>query len=496
MQTEIISVAEHFLNLHEIKSNAVWADPHSSKASEKSKEISDLMKQCGWQEGWPYCYDGNVQILTEIGWINFKDLTEEHGRVAQVSDDHEISFCYPLDYIHKKHTGKIADIETQSVNIITDDGHKFYGKWNQSNYQLRRIDSIGDSLSIPNCTRNSQQNEWSDEQIKFIAAFIADGTIKHNRPNQIHFGVSKERKIESLSNFDFHRKVRQSFIKENSSLAQTIFTFWAPDYFDKVFTNYKEISWKWALSLSKEQCRLFIDTYTFYDGYTRGASSNVITTARKQNADILAAMSTFAGRKTKYRETKSTSGYSKGNTMYEIRFSNDKHRYLKGKSVKFRHVKDYDLYCVTVPKGKILIRDFDGNIFGCGNCSAFTEAVWRTAYKNAGASQELLKRIDKLLCPHVMTTVGNIGNLITKIPTPGSIFFLQKGSSSSGHAGIVYRTDAKLIYTIEGNTSPTAGSAEADREGDGIYRKTRKLSFVRNPKGLWLRGFLNPLELC
>jgi hypothetical protein len=40
------------------------------------------------------------------------------------------------------------------------------------------------------------------------------------------------------------------------------------------------------------------------------------------------------------------------------------------------------------------------------------------------------------------------------------------------HIGILERVEGSTLHTIEGNTNP-AGS----REGDGVYRKTRALSF-------------------
>lgn len=494
ISSEIIKVGSHFVNLFETKDNAEWrfiVDP--SKGKEESDLLKSEMIKSGWQAGWPYCYDGNVEILTESGWVKFKDLTSDHGKVAQVSDDLKISFCEPLSYINKKHSGKIADIKTRSVNIITDDGHNFFGRWNQSEYQLRRIDSIGDSLSIPNCKIDNKINKWTDEQIMFIAAFIADGTIKHDRPNQIHFGVSKERKILSLSNFNYHRKVQQTYVKENSILPQTIFTFWTPEYFSEVFTGYKEISIEWVMSLTQKQCKLFIETYTFYDGFIRG-NSNTISTVRKQNAELLSIISLFSGYKTKYRQLQSTGGYSKGTQMYEIRFSNTKHRSLKGKQVNYTDVSDYDLYCVEVPHGKIIIKDFDGNIFVCGNCMAFSETIWRMAYKNLDAPVDIINDFSKKLNPSVMSSYNNFKGSISKEPVPGSIFFMQKGTTANGHAGIVVGCDGKSLATLEANTSPgKAISAEADRNGDGVYKKIRSLDFTKT-SGLHLLGFLHPIE--
>jgi hypothetical protein len=71
---------------------------------------------------------------------------------------------------------------------------------------------------------------------------------------------------------------------------------------------------------------------------------------------------------------------------------------------------------------------------------------------------------------------------------------MQKGTTATGHAGIVVGCDGKSLATLEANTSPgKAISAEADRNGDGVYKKIRTLDFTKS-SGLHLLGFLHPIE--
>jgi hypothetical protein len=136
-----------------------------------------------------------------------------------------------------------------------------------------------------------------------------------------------------------------------------------------------------------------------------------------------------------------------------------------------------------------------GHTDGAPYCAAFVEAIWRLAYAEAGARATTIARLTSLLCPSVMTSFMNWKRegLITQTPVKGAIFFMQKGESWTGHAGIVRAVKDGYIETIEGNTSPMAGTPEADRNGDGIYAKQRRLQFTMNTSGLWLRGFLNPI---
>ncbi|WAK01845.1 CHAP domain-containing protein [Methylobacter sp. YRD-M1] len=104
---------------------------------------------------------------------------------------------------------------------------------------------------------------------------------------------------------------------------------------------------------------------------------------------------------------------------------------------------------------------------------------------------DTLWEVKTKLCPHVLTSYNNLKPQISKAPQVGSVFFMQKGKSASGHAGIVLEAHKDHIVTIEGNTSPAPGSAEKDRNGDGIYRKKRALKFDKTD-GLHLLGFYSP----
>ena len=129
---------------------------------------------------------------------------------------------------------------------------------------------------------------------------------------------------------------------------------------------------------------------------------------------------------------------------------------------------------------------------GWAYCAAFCEAVWRTAYTDLQAPTPIIQEIAAKLTPSVMQSFHHWGSRVTRVPLPGSVFFMQLGATGNGHAGIVVKATETRFATIEGNTSPDPNDAEADREGDGVFKRTRSLDFTQR-SGLWLRGFLNPI---
>lgn len=71
-------------------------------------------------------------------------------------------------------------------------------------------------------------------------------------------------------------------------------------------------------------------------------------------------------------------------------------------------------------------------------------------------------------------------------PRPGDLILWRFGQSIHGHTGLIVGQDSLRYHTIEGNTSDSVG---IDREGDGVYPKSRakggSASFVE-------MGFLRP----
>jgi hypothetical protein len=71
---------------------------------------------------------------------------------------------------------------------------------------------------------------------------------------------------------------------------------------------------------------------------------------------------------------------------------------------------------------------------------------------------------------------------------------LALNRSGAGHCGIVTKVRGGFIHTIEANTSfQHLNDGTADREGDGIYEKSRNHAKLKIAKsGLRLLGFLRP----
>ncbi len=63
-------------------------------------------------------------------------------------------------------------------------------------------------------------------------------------------------------------------------------------------------------------------------------------------------------------------------------------------------------------------------------------------------------------------------------PKAGDIFIMDFGKGK-GHTGIVTEVKGNKIYTIEGNTGADPTTAASDRDGDGVYQRSRLISKIK-----------------
>jgi hypothetical protein len=129
-------------------------------------------------------------------------------------------------------------------------------------------------------------------------------------------------------------------------------------------------------------------------------------------------------------------------------------------------------------------------------CVFAAQEIWEKAY--AATDSKVISQIRQYFTPSAVSTLKSFKNnehgfIVSKEPGIGSIAIWQRYINGKadwrGHAAVVIGHDLLSITTVDGNSNH-AGS----REGDGIFKKTRELSFDIPEKGtrLVLIGFIHP----
>jgi len=101
-------------------------------------------------------------------------------------------------------------------------------------------------------------------------------------------------------------------------------------------------------------------------------------------------------------------------------------------------------------------------------CMAFVYWCFNEAAKQKGILNPLVKSGGVLNCWNKADAMYKVTN-----PQPGDIFIMDFGKGL-GHTGIIEKTDANFIYTIDGNTNDSGS-----REGIEVCRKQRPKSKIK-----------------
>jgi hypothetical protein len=97
------------------------AEPQDRKMQESG--VNGLLKWV-FGKGSPKCHDDKTEILTENGWVNFKDYKNKSVKVATVNPmTMEIEYQSPTDIIHEPYKGEMIEISNKEIDMCVTHNH-------------------------------------------------------------------------------------------------------------------------------------------------------------------------------------------------------------------------------------------------------------------------------------------------------------------------------------------------------------------------------------
>ena len=131
---------------------------------------------------------------------------------------------------------------------------------------------------------------------------------------------------------------------------------------------------------------------------------------------------------------------------------------------------------------------------GWAYCAAYAEGVVVAALRALGFPEPKVKRWQKVMTPHCVTSAGNFRarKMLGEKPAIGAVWLARHGTSSNGHAGIVTASTGRSMSTIEANTSLDPTTPAKEREGDWITTRIRSVNGTGKLKTM---GFVTPETL-
>lgn len=333
------------------------------------------------------CYDDETEVLTDKGFLPFETVIKDKSiKVAQVTDEDEIEFVKPLDYMKFipednelllfKDTKNINLLVTKNHNMVFKrDGRKMVNgvktRYLKPEYKtaeaefapLHRDIHYAHGSLLPSKGRDSGLTDLE----RLYIAIQADGTLvrtSKEEQNAIRFRFIKKRKSdrveELLNNLEIKYSISQYTETDNSYNIYFNLGYKAPKLLEE-WVTLEDKSLEWAED--------FIDEVSFWDGSIRNEeySSFSYSSTIKSNVDIIQAIASMCGYKS-YMVKDLRENEPNKSTIYKIDVA-PRSRYFGVEKLKTVPT-EYNgyVYCVEVPSHKLIVRR-GGRTLVCGNSS-------------------------------------------------------------------------------------------------------------------------------
>ena len=329
-----------------------------------------------------HCYTGNTELLTENGWIKFRDYNGE--KVATVNRDCSFKgFEQPKRIINYSYRGTFYYYP--SLGIEVTDGHNMFGIFRESKNDFYN----NNSYSLFKCNGNYKDNNGREKTLgermfktprhclrlkslnpygELIGFWLGDGCYSPNTRNKLVFHLKKKRKIEYLKQlceelgYIFEKRKSNYYTVTNDNIGSS---------FNSLFyNNGKRISLQYFPSV--DIAYSIIEGLINSDG-SIGVNTKTVTFSNtsKSIIDWLLIYAPICGYSISDRGVSHLS--SSSNPVYKILLLDTDYTINNDSRNKDSKViitnKTEEVYCVTVSTGLIIVRGTNGVTTICGNCA-------------------------------------------------------------------------------------------------------------------------------
>lgn len=339
------------------------------------------------RDGWKImeCFSGDTEVLTEKGWQRLDNL-DKSFKVAQYDmDSREVTFDNPIQYIHHKDKETFC-YEDRNTSLCATANHNMLTTWGKG-YKVTKHKFKDVRFSRGNAFINAgfYNNGVSDEfKTRYIAMFTADGSKSKEGYVTFSFSkIEKAKRCEFILNTLGIKFSLNKYIRQNGVLNYSLYV---GKHSNHLLKGYVDRDKKLTINCVHElDLEAFLDEIQYWDAtYTRAKDNKSIrfVTCVKETAEIVQMMCVLRGKKTTIRtyNPKVKASNDKHSLVYYLNYkinNNDPHTFMGNKVVDFTKPIIQDAYCVTMPKGTIMIRH-NGKVSIQGNCD-YSQAELRVA---------------------------------------------------------------------------------------------------------------------
>lgn len=343
---------------------------------DSAKPFVDRMIKSG------HCYTGDTEVLTENGWIKFKDYSGE--KVAAINKDCSFKgFETPSRIVNYSYKGNFYYYP--SLGIEVTDGHNMFGVFRESKndfyknneYSLFKCNeyykdnngrekTLGERMfkTPRHCIKNKALNPYGE----LIGFWLGDGCYSPETKHKLVFHLKKQRKIEYLQQlceelgYTFEKRKSNYYTVTNDNIGSSFSSLF--------YNNGKRISLQYFPSV--DIAYSIINGLINSDG-SLGINTKTITFSNtsKSIIDWLLMYAPICGYSVSNRGISHSTTIS--SPVYKILLLdtdytlNNDPRNRDSKVIITNKVEE--VYCVTVSTGLIMVRGTNGITTLCGNCA-------------------------------------------------------------------------------------------------------------------------------
>lgn len=325
------------------------------------------------------CYDNKTEVLTNRGWILFKDLKRD-DLIAQCDPtDKTITFVKPLAYINKHYSGLVHNYKNgRGTDFCVTENHELLIKHPQKDvYEIKTSSSGKWSKNYKSISAGYSagfEDTLSDFE-RLLIAIQADGSLFGECPTgkgrlDFSINIKKDKKINRLEGI-FNR-LGLAYKKSERKNGFKTYNSKLPNAFDP--STVKGFDWVEPHNWNSNKCEQFIEELSHWDSNIRNENISYYST-NESAADKVQQVAILCGKsasksinRTAEQSLKNLNPDGKkrqsAKTCYLVSIAN-----WDEKVLPLREEYQYDgkVYCVTMPMGTVVTRR-NGRVAIQGNC--------------------------------------------------------------------------------------------------------------------------------
>ena len=434
----------------------------------------------------PNCFPGEVEVLTELGWIRWDRLYERPDRYAirlaqWDAGSLEITFAVPNCYVMHENAECIHIHSRQQIDIVCTPDHRFT-VYDRKNLALSKKLVASDlahyaDFVIPQAGKLVKGGErLTEAQVTVICALQADGYLVPE--GGIDWRFTKQRKWYRLMD-----ALKASGVAFRPYLMETAERDRRGVYVGKhdvpEWLKGRKKFGPWLFEYDSDTLSLFEKELWLWDGCA--SRKSMFASSIPENAGFVQALCLFNGRRGKIRRYVSNTG----STSWQVDAAN--HGYTQLANLSAEDSGRHTVYCVNMPKDTVIVR-YNGKVAFTNQSQNFPKQAEAYLTKIFGAGNEppMIRtivrprhdgwcQIEGDFCAAELNILGNLSqdpNMLRALNTPGLDLHDKTAVDSFG----LHMFDENGHEVVEDDLIRLA--AEMGEESDDYQHFMKALTYV------------------